>query len=40
MVTFPLFDGLGPAYPYGGIHQQLDDYWKSLGVPNLDLLSL
>ena len=38
VVTFPFLHDLGPDYPYREAHQRLDTFWKSIGVPNLDLL--
>jgi len=40
VVTFPLFDDLGPKYPYTAIHKKLDEFWREIGVPHLDLLDL
>jgi hypothetical protein len=40
VVTFPLFQGLGPPYAYQSLHDQLNQCWRTLGVPHLDLLSL
>lgn len=40
VVTFPFFDVLGPHYPFESVHQQLDDFWRSLDVPHLDLLGV
>ena len=40
VVTFPLFQGLGPQYAYQSMHDQLNQCWRALGVPHLDLLSL
>ncbi|MGH7969582.1 MAG: hypothetical protein ACREIC_12730, partial [Limisphaerales bacterium] len=40
VVTFPFFDVLGPHYPFESVHQQLDDLWRSLEVPHLDLLGV
>jgi hypothetical protein len=38
VVTFPFLHAIGKDYPYKGIHQQLDNMWKELEVPHLDLL--
>ena len=38
VVTFPYLDQLGPNYPFRAVHRQLDQFWKDLGVPHLDLL--
>lgn len=38
VVTFPFFDSPWDRYAYRHIHAQLDEEWKSLGVPYLDLL--
>ena len=38
VVTFPFLHELGDDYAYLGVHQQLDDFWRELGVPHLDLL--
>lgn len=40
VVTFPFLHSLGPEYPYRGVHDRLENFWKDLGVPHLDLLSL
>jgi hypothetical protein len=40
VVTFPFLHLLGPAYPYAGVHAQLDAVWRELGVPHLDLLDV
>jgi len=40
VVTFPFFDKLGPHYEYAGVHKKLDDFWREIGVPHLDLLNL
>ena len=37
-VTFPFYNALGEEYRYDWIHTQLDNWWKELGVPHLDLL--
>ena len=38
VVTFPFMHALGPNYEYRFIHQELDQLWRSLDVPHLDLL--
>jgi hypothetical protein len=38
VVTFPFMHALGPNYEYRFIHQELDELWRSLKVPHLDLL--
>jgi len=38
VVTFPFLHALGPRYDYGFVHQELDDFWHSLQVSQLDLL--
>jgi len=40
VVTFPFFNGLGQDYKYRKIHNQLDVFWKSIGVLHLDLLQI
>lgn len=40
VVTFPFFNALGPHYEYRFAHQDLDQFWKKLNVPQLDLLSV
>lgn len=37
VVTFPLLQSPVGEYPFKDIHAQLDGFWKSLGVPHLDL---
>jgi len=39
VVTFPFMQSIGPNYEYGVVHERLDDFWKRLNVPHLDLLS-
>jgi hypothetical protein len=39
VVTFPFVHSLGD-YEFRGVHQQLDEFWKSLEVPHLDLLEV
>ena len=38
VVTFPLLNALGPNYEYRFIHDKLDQAWRELDVPQLDLL--
>jgi hypothetical protein len=38
VVTFPYLHLLGPHYDFRDVHKKLDEYWQSIGVPNLDLL--
>jgi hypothetical protein len=38
VVTFPFFHTLGSDYEYEFVHTQLDQFWRSLNVPHLDLL--
>ena len=38
VVTFPFFENLGPRYPYQFMHDELNQCWRALGVPHLDLL--
>jgi lysophospholipase L1-like esterase len=38
VVTFPLLNALGPNYEYRFIHDKLDQAWRELDVPHLDLL--
>jgi len=40
VVTFPFLHRLGADYEYRQVHQQLDEFWRSLNVPHLDLLEL
>ena len=40
VVTFPFFQALGPTYEYQFVHDQLDQCWRELGVPHLDLLTV
>lgn len=40
VVTFPFLHALGPDYPYRFVHAQLDEAWRELGVPHLDLLEV
>lgn len=38
VVTFPFLHLLGPHYEFRDVHQRLDHFWQSIGVPQLDLL--
>jgi hypothetical protein len=38
VVTFPFLHALGPHYECQFIHDQLDQFWRELHVPHLDLL--
>jgi lysophospholipase L1-like esterase len=38
VVTFPFFQALGPNYEYQFVHDELDQCWRELRVPHLDLL--
>jgi len=38
VVTFPFVNALGDDDRYRSIHNQLDEWWKELDVPHLDLL--
>jgi len=40
VVTFPFLHTLGPDYEYRPVHKLLDDHWRELDVPHLDLLSI
>jgi len=40
VVTFPFLHNLHEGYSFEPVHQQLARLWKSLGVPNLDLVEL
>lgn len=37
VVTFPFLQLEGPDYEYQFVHDQLDEFWRRLGVPHLDL---
>ncbi len=39
VVTFPFLQALGPHYPWEFVHDELDQLWRDLNVPHLDLLS-
>ncbi len=39
VVTFPFVHNLGPDYQYRRVHERLDEVWRNLEVPHLDLLS-
>jgi hypothetical protein len=38
VVTFPFFQALGPNYEYQFVHDELNQAWRELEVPHLDLL--
>ncbi|HVV70607.1 MAG TPA: hypothetical protein VHI52_03770, partial [Verrucomicrobiae bacterium] len=38
VMTFPFLQAVGPHYEYQFVHDELDQFWKELGVPHLDLL--
>ncbi len=40
VVTFPFLHALGPVYPWRFVHEELDQLWKDLNVPHLDLLPI
>jgi lysophospholipase L1-like esterase len=40
VVTFPFFQALGPHYEYQFMHDELNQCWRALKVPHLDLLSV
>jgi len=40
VMTFPFMQALGPHYEYQFIHDKLDQFWRELEVPHLDLLSV
>ncbi len=40
VVTFPFLNALRPNYDYQFVHDELDEFWRSLGVPHLDLLTV
>ncbi len=40
VVTFPFLHALGPNYEYQSIHDKLNQCWRDLNVPELDLLSV
>jgi len=40
VVTFPFLHALGPQYPFAFVHRNLDDFWHSLSIPHLDLLTV
>ena len=40
MITFPFLHALGANYEYRFVHEELDQFWKGLNVPHLDLLPL
>ncbi len=40
VVTFPFMHLLGPNYEYQFAHDELNEFWRTLNVPHLDLLPL
>jgi hypothetical protein len=38
VVTFPFLHALGLNYEYRFVHDELDRFWRQVGVPHLDLL--
>jgi hypothetical protein len=40
VVTFPLMHALGPRYEYQSAHDELNQFWRELNVPHLDLLAI
>ncbi len=40
VVTFPFVHNLGPDYQYRRVHARLDEVWRDLKVPHLDLLKV
>ena len=38
VVTFPFLHALGPKYEYRFIHDEMKEFWRERGVPQLDLL--
>ena len=40
IVTFPFVHNIGPDYEYRRVHARLDEAWRNLEVPHLDLLSV
>jgi lysophospholipase L1-like esterase len=40
VVTFPFLHALGPNYEYQFVHDELNEFWATAGVPHLDLLSI
>ena len=40
VVTFPFLHTLGPDYEFRSAHKLLDEYWRELDVPHLDLLNV
>ena len=40
VVTFPLFHAMAPDDPFREVHEKLGRFWRTLGVPHLDLLSV
>src|SRR5438876_9545496 len=40
VVTFPFLHALGPKYEYRFIHDEMKEFWRERGVPQLDLLGI
>ena len=40
VVTFPFLHALGPHYEFQFMHDELDQLWRELQVPHLDLLPI
>jgi hypothetical protein len=40
VVTFPFLHALGPKYEWQFVHDELDQFWRELKVPHLDLLEV
>jgi hypothetical protein len=40
VVTFPFLHALGANYDYRFAHAELDQFWRELNVPHLDLLPI
>lgn len=40
VVTFPFLHALGPSYEYQFVHEELNQFWRELNVPHLDLLTI
>jgi lysophospholipase L1-like esterase len=40
VVTFPFFHALGPNDEFQFVHDELDQFWREMNVPHLDLLPL
>jgi hypothetical protein len=40
VVTFPFVHAVGPNYEFREVHARLDQFWREMNVPHLDLLSI